>query len=177
MKLKGRIWVIKNRKGKMIHDIDTDQIYHNKHLAVVNIEQMGQYAFGNLEEWKDFAEKAKKGDIIFAGENFGAGSSRQHAVDCFISLGISGIVAESFGAIYKRNAINSALPILEFPGLTKLAENGDFETGDNVELHLEKGEILNFRTDKKYKTKPSSRVEIDIYKAGGLFAYGKRISQ
>ncbi len=176
MELEGRIWVLKDREGKMIHDIDTDQIYHNKHLAITEISEMGKFALGNLEGWEDFSEKAGKGDIIFAGKNFGAGSSRQHAVDCFIALGISAIVAESFGAIYKRNAINSALPIVEFPSLTELAEKKEFENGDRVKINLETGEIINLRTGKKYNAKPASRVQLDILKAGGLFEYGRKIS-
>lgn len=176
MEIEGRIWVLKDKSGRMIHDIDTDQIYHNKHLAITEISEMGKYALGNLEGWEDFSKKAKRGDIIFAGKNFGAGSSRQHAVDCFIALGIAAIVAESFGAIYKRNAINSALPIVEFPGLSELAEGGEFENGDTVKINLKAGEIANLRTSKKYNVKPASRVQLDILSAGGLFEYGRKLS-
>jgi len=177
MEIEGRIWVLKDEKGKMIHDIDTDQIYHNKYLAITEISEMGKYALNNLKGWEDFPVKAKKGDIIFAGKNFGAGSSRQHAVDCFIALGIAAIVAESFGAIYKRNAINSALAILEFPGLSQLSENGEFESGDTVKIDLETGKVINLRTGKEFQAKPASSVQLEILKAGGLFEYGRKISE
>ncbi len=173
MKISGRIWVLTDSQGKVIHDIDTDQIYHNKHLAITDPKEMGKYALGNLEGWEDFPQKAQPGDIIFAGKNFGAGSSRQHAVDCFKALGIGAIVAESFGAIYKRNAINSALAIVEFPGLSKLVEEGEFASGHRVEIDLATGKIKNLTTGKEFRAKPASRVQMEILKAGGLFAYGK----
>ena len=81
---------------------------------------MGQYTFDNLEGYEDFADKAQKGDIVIAGQNFGSGSSRQHAVDCFKSLGVQAVLAQSFGAIYERNAINSAFPILKYPSIKDL---------------------------------------------------------
>ena len=113
----GKVWIITGKDRKLIDDIDTDMIFHNAHLAITDISEMGKYAFGNLEGWEDFPEKAEKNDIIFVGKNFGAGSSRQQAVDCFKSLGCSLIVAESFGAIYKRNAINAGFPILTLDSL------------------------------------------------------------
>ena len=108
----GRVWVLRDQHG-LIDDIDTDQIYHNSYLAVTDMSEMGKYALGNLRGWEHFAGEAKNGDIVMAGKNFGAGSSRQHAVDCFISLGISCILARSYAPIYRRNAINSGFPVLQ----------------------------------------------------------------
>jgi 3-isopropylmalate/(R)-2-methylmalate dehydratase small subunit len=105
--------------GELYDDIDTDMIFHNRYLHITDLAQMGQYALDNLKGWEDFAQKAQAGDILVAGKNFGAGSSRQQAVDCFRALGIGCIVAESYGAIYKRNAINSGFPIVVLPGLTE----------------------------------------------------------
>ena len=93
--IKGRAWVIRDAEGKAIDNIDTDMIFHNAHLAITDINEMGPHAFGNLKGWEDFPKKVKKGDILIIGENFGAGSSRQQAVDCFIALGVAGIVAGS----------------------------------------------------------------------------------
>ena len=81
---------------------------------------MGQYTFDNLKGFEDFSKKAEKGDIVIAGKNFGCGSSRQQAVDCFISLGIQAIIAESFGVIYERNAINAAFPVISAPSLNEM---------------------------------------------------------
>jgi len=106
LKIEGRAWVIKK------DNIDTDMIFHNRYLAITDVNEMGQYTFDNLKGYEDFAKNAKKGDIVVVGKNFGCGSSRQQAVDCFKSIGISVIIGESFGSIYERNAINNALPIL-----------------------------------------------------------------
>ncbi len=176
-KFRGKIWTIVDDRGKLIEDIDTDQIYHNAHLHITDINEMGKYAFGNLEGWEDFPNKAKPGDIIFVGRNFGAGSSRQHAVDCFKALGISVIVGESFGAIYKRNAINSGMPILEVPGLSELVESGKFETGDEVEIDFLEGKIKNLTKSFEIQAKKPSKVQIDIYLAGNIFEYGRAIAK
>ncbi|OYT61195.1 3-isopropylmalate dehydratase [Thermoplasmatales archaeon ex4484_30] len=168
--IKGRTWVIRDKKGKRIDDIDTDMIFHNKYLHITSMEEMGKYAFGNLEGWKDFSEKARKGDILIVGKNFGCGSSRQHAVDCFIALGIQAIVGESFGAIYKRNAINSGLPLLECNGIFE----SDLKNGEVIEINLETGLIK--KNDKEViKAKPMSKIQMDIYQAGDLFEYGKKL--
>ena len=172
--LKGKAWVIKDSSGKYIDSIDTDMIFHNAHLAITDIAKMGPLAFGNLQGWEDFPKKAKPGDILVVGQNFGAGSSRQQAVDCFIALGITCIVAESFGAIYKRNAINTGLPLVCKDGLTT-AHAGAIETGDELEIDLEKSVIRNLTKKTTIETAPFSRVQMDIYKSGGLYAYGKSL--
>ncbi|MEM1513597.1 MAG: 3-isopropylmalate dehydratase [Candidatus Thermoplasmatota archaeon] len=169
MKISGRVWKIE-REGKLIDDIDTDMIYHNKYLYITDKREMGKYAFSNLEGWEDFPKKARKGDIIFAGENFGCGSSRQHAVDCFIQIGINAIVAKSFGAIYKRNAINSGLAILECKDIDKI----DIKSGEEIEIDLLNGEIIK-NGKILMKTKPMSTIQYAIYKAGNLFEYAKSI--
>jgi 3-isopropylmalate/(R)-2-methylmalate dehydratase small subunit len=146
-------------------------IFHNRYLHITDVEQMGQYALDNLVGWEDFASKAQPGDVVMAGVNFGAGSSRQQAVDCFRALGISAIVAESFGAIYKRNAINSGLPIVSLPNLTVMAH--EFKSGDQLEVNFESGQVrLNGKT---FRARPFSQVQMDIYQAGNLFAYGKSL--
>ena len=110
MVVSGRAWIIPR------DNIDADMIFHNRYLSITDIGEMGQYTFDNLDGYKDFAKKAQAGDIVVTGKNFGAGSSRAQAVDCFRSLGIQAIIAESFGSIYERNAINSALPVLTLEG-------------------------------------------------------------
>ncbi|NIA09879.1 MAG: 3-isopropylmalate dehydratase [Nitrospiraceae bacterium] len=167
----GRIWVLR-KEGNLIDDIDTDMIFHNKYLHITNVADMGKYALGNLDGWEDFPDKAREGDIIIAGKNFGAGSSRQQAVDCFISLGIKAIIAKSFGSIYKRNAINSGLPILECPGM----DENNFGNGDIISVNLETG-IIKKDGSEIEKAKPMSEVQMDIYQAGNLFEYGKFVGQ
>ena len=188
--IKGCIWVLTDPDGKLYDDVDTDMIFHNSHLHITDVEEMGQYALGNLEGWEDFAEKAQPADIILAGKNFGAGSSRQQAVDCFRALGIGAIVAESFGAIYKRNAINSGFPIVSLPGLTErlglsLSKPGEFKTGAELEVDFETGQLSLYGGEvlddgrrsptEPIQAQPFSQVQMDIFQAGNLFAYGKSL--
>ncbi len=169
MIFKGRVWVLE-RDGQLIDDIDTDMIFHNQYLAITEISQMGQYAFDNLEGYKDFAKKAQPGDIVIAGQNFGSGSSRQHAVDCFVALETSCLAAQSFGAIYKRNAINSGFPILTIKDI----ELAKIQTGDIVEMDTEAGTI---KKDGQQigSLEQMSTVQKDILKAGNVFEYAKTL--
>jgi 3-isopropylmalate/(R)-2-methylmalate dehydratase large subunit len=145
-------------------NIDTDMIFHNRYLALTDLKEMGRYTFDNLKGFEDFALKVKPGDVLITGKNFGCGSSRQQAVDCFISLGISTVIAESFGAIYERNAINAALPVLSW----KANDESDVANGDKLKINLKTGEITNCRSGKIYKAEPFSEVQNEIYQKGGL---------
>ncbi len=171
-RIRGRIWVLTDPDGKMCDDVDTDMIFHNRHLHITEVAEMGQYALGNLQGWEDFARECQAGDIVLAGANFGAGSSRQQAVDCFRALGVSGLIAESYGAIYKRNAINSGFPILTLPHLSEMA--GEFENGDELQVDFETGQLV-LNDEKAYQALPFSKVQADIYQSGNLFAYGKTL--
>jgi 3-isopropylmalate/(R)-2-methylmalate dehydratase small subunit len=171
-KISGRIWALTTPDGDLYDDIDTDMIFHNRYLHITDVDQMGQYALDNLKGWEDFAKRAQTGDIIVAGKNFGAGSSRQQAVDCFQALGIGAIVAESFGAIYKRNAINSGLPIVSLPGLSEQA--AAFRTGDELAVDFETGAVtVKTNGETAFQAEPFSQVQMDIYQAGNLFVYGR----
>jgi 3-isopropylmalate dehydratase small subunit len=154
--LRGRIWIINQ------DNIDTDMIFHNRHLTITDRGEMGKYTFGNLKGREGFAGSARPGDIIVTGANFGAGSSRQQAVDCFSSLGIGLIIARSFGAIYFRNAVNVALPVM-CADLT--AE--DLKDGDVIEANVETGEI-RLPSGKTVAGRPFPKAQLDIYRRGGL---------
>jgi 3-isopropylmalate/(R)-2-methylmalate dehydratase large subunit len=156
--VEGRAWVIQR------DNIDTDMIYHNRHLAITTISEMGPFTFGNLKRYERFAQEAMKGDIVVVGKNFGCGSSRQQAVDCFKALGISVIIAESFGAIYERNAINSGMPILIADGITKKIHEKDI-----VSVDVLTGVITDKTQKKTYQAKPFSTAQKEIYLRGGLF--------
>ncbi len=157
--IEGRVWYIKE------DNIDTDMIFHNRYLAITDIQEMGQYTFDNLKGYEDFAKKAQAGDIVVSGKNFGAGSSRQQAVDCFKSLGVQAILAESFGAIYERNAINAAFPILTYEHI----EAVDLQDGDRIRVDFEKGLLTNLRNQKQMFIEPFSEVQMEIYQNDGLF--------
>jgi len=156
----GRVWLIQK------DDIDTDMIFHNRYLTITDLKEMGQYTFDNLEGYENFAGEVQPGDIVVTGKNFGAGSSRQQAVDCFKSLGVPLILAESFGAIYERNAINAAMPILSYG--KGLIDELNIQDGDTITVNLETSAIRNQRSGKSGKLQPFSPVQMDIYKRGGL---------
>ena len=157
--VEGRVWVIEE------DDIDTDMIFHNRYLQITDPDEMGQYIFDNLAGYEDFAKKAKPGDIVITGKNFGAGSSRQQAVDGFKTLGVQAIIAESFGAIYERNAINAAFPILTYQSL----ESIDLKDGDILKVNFETGDVTNQSKNKHTNISPFSEVQLEIYRNDGLF--------
>lgn len=173
----GRVWALTDDQGKLIEDIDTDQIYHNAFLHITDLSQMGQYALGNLEGWKDFPHKVQPGDILIAGRNFGAGSSRQQAVDCFITLGVALIMAPSFGAIYFRNAVNSGFPVMRCGDLAELVAQKSLESGDRVRVDIHNEEVINTTKNRSFLLDPVSEVQYHIWEAGTLFAYGKNLKK
>ncbi|MCU0726706.1 MAG: aconitase/3-isopropylmalate dehydratase large subunit family protein [Planctomycetes bacterium] len=142
-------------------NIDTDMIFHNRHLAITELAEMGRHTFGNLPGFTDFAARARPGDIVIAGGNFGCGSSRQQAVDCFRALGVGLLVAKSFGAIYERNAINSGFPILAADLLS-----AGLPDGAEIEVDLVTGEVTG--PGLRLSVEPFSPVQLEIYRRGGL---------
>jgi len=156
--IEGSIWLIYR------DNIDTDMIFHNRYLAITDLKEMGQYTFDNMKGFEDFSKKAKPGDIIITGKNFGCGSSRQQAVDCFASLGIQAIIAESFGAIYERNAINAAFPIITCNSISDL----NLVDGDILNVNLKTGELKNLTRSKITMADPFSDVQFEVYQRGGL---------
>ena len=158
--VEGKVWIIPK------DDIDTDMIFHNRYLTITDIKEMGQYTFDNLKGFEDFAKKAKAGDIVITQKNFGAGSSRQQAVDCFLSLGISCILAESYGAIYERNAINAAMPILTYSA--EIINEVEIKNGDPVRVDFVTGLLTNLRNGKTLQINKFYDAQLAIYTNGGL---------
>lgn len=157
--VEGRAWFIQE------DNIDTDMIYHNRYLTITDIAQMGQYTFDNLAGYEDFAKKAKAGDIVVTQKNFGSGSSRQQAVDCFASLGITCIIAQSYGAIYERNAVNAAMPILTYKEIADL----NLVEGDTLRVNFETGLVENLSKKTQIQAEAFSKVQMEIYQRGGIF--------
>ena len=158
LQIKGGVYIVPEP------DVDTDMIFHNRHLHITDPAEMGQWIFGNLPNHKDFPKTINAGDILITGHNFGCGSSRQQAVDGFIALGVSALVGESFGAIYKRNAINAGLPLLECAGIL----TAGLHSGDEIEIDLEIGLITSADGSVIAEGSPLGIVQKDIYFAGGL---------
>lgn len=155
---KGKVW-------KFGRDINTDIIIAGKRkYDTLDIKEIAKYAFEAIDP--DFSKKAKDGDVIVAGANFGCGSSREHAPLVIKALGISAIIAESFARIFYRNAINIGLPIVE---CREAAEK--IEEGDEVEINLEKGTIKILTKNEKYHFKPLPLIMTQILNAGGLVPF------
>ena len=153
----GRVWVVRK------DNIDTDMIFHNRYLTITDIAEMGQYTFDNLEGWEDFASRARAGDIVVIGSNFGCGSSRQQAVDCFPSLGVQAVIAQSYGAIYERNAINAGFPVVVADVL-----GAGLENGQEITVNLATGVVT--WDGGEVAGAPFSDVQMQIYRRGGLLA-------
>jgi 3-isopropylmalate/(R)-2-methylmalate dehydratase small subunit len=116
-----------------------------------------------------WTEKVRKGEIIVGGSNFGCGSSRMEAPKNLITLGISGIVAESFGRIFYRNCIASGLPVLMYKGVSN-----HFEEGDIAEVDYRKGLVTNCRTGKQLIASMLPDVALKMLEAGGIIPLLKK---
>jgi 3-isopropylmalate/(R)-2-methylmalate dehydratase small subunit len=155
--MKGRAW-------KFGNNIDTDLIIPARYLNTSDPAELAQYAMMDADsEWVD---KMKKGDFIVAGENFGCGSSREHAPIALKAAGVAAIIAKSFARIFYRNSINIGLPIMES---TKAAE--EIKEGDEIEVNIAAGEIKDLTSGKTYKAQPFPGFMQKIIAAGGLIGY------
>ncbi|MCG6881231.1 MAG: 3-isopropylmalate dehydratase small subunit [Deltaproteobacteria bacterium] len=162
MKLKGTVW-------KFGDHIDTDLIIPARFLNVSDKEELAKSCFADARP--DFAKNAKSGGIIVAGENFGCGSSREHAPIAIKAAGIECVIAASFARIFYRNAFNIGLPILE----ASVAD--DFvEEGDRVSVDLVSGEIRNETKGKAVQTMPLPPFMRKMVECGGLVPYIKQKS-
>jgi len=159
MKLKGKI----HKFGK---DVNTDEIIPAKFLNVSDAKELGSHCMEGIEP--GFIQRIKKGDIIVAGENFGCGSSREHAPVSIKACGISCVIAKSFARIFYRNAINIGLPILECKQANRITKN------TLLEIDLEKGEIYDAAKKKIYYAQKFPKFMQDLIKAGGLMSHIRR---
>ena len=147
-------------------NINTDDIIPATYLVSTDEKELAKHCFQTHSP--GFSERVEKGDVIVAGENFGCGSSREHAGRALKGLGISCVIAKSFARIFYRNAINIGLPIIECPNA---ADGLDEE--DTVEISFEEGMLYNKRTGDQYRFIPYPEFLSKIISAGGLMKYGK----
>ncbi|HBT50123.1 MAG: 3-isopropylmalate dehydratase small subunit [Caldanaerobacter subterraneus] len=154
-------------QGKAIKygdNIDTDVIIPARFLNTSDPKELAQHCMEDLD--KEFKNKVKEGDILVVGENFGCGSSREHAPLAIKASGISCIIAKSFARIFYRNAINIGLPILE----SREAVDG-IEEGDIVSVDVDNGIIRNVTKGTEFKAQPFPEFIKEIMKYGGLINY------
>jgi len=142
-------------------NVDTDVIIPARYLNTSDHRELASHCMEDID--KTFVSRVKQGDIMVAGQNFGCGSSREHAPIAIKASGISVVIAKSFARIFYRNAINIGLAIVECP---EAAEG--ISEGDNVEADLDNGIIRNITTGKEYKTAPFPEFVQKIIENGGL---------
>ncbi|ARU49137.1 3-isopropylmalate dehydratase small subunit [Sulfurospirillum diekertiae] len=153
--------------GKVWHfgdNIDTDLIIAARYLNTSDPKELAKHVMEDADP--EFVNKVKAGDIIVAGENFGCGSSREHAPIALKAAGVSAVVAKSFARIFYRNAFNTGLPIFE------LAETDTIKEGDTIVISMESGEVKN--GTKIYKFTPIPLFMQELIGCGGLMNYAKK---
>lgn len=161
--------ILKGKVHKFGDDINTDDIIAAKYLVSTDAKELGKYCMETIQP--DFASKVQPGDIIVAGNNFGCGSSREHAPMAIKGCGIQAVIAKSFAAIFFRNAINIGLPFLESSDTDKI------NNGDVVEIDLAAGTIKNITQNQTYKTQPFPSFLQEIVEEGGLIKWVKKCTK
>ena len=146
-------------------NVDTDLIIAARYLNSSDPHHLAKFVMEDADP--EFAKKVSPGDIIVAGENFGCGSSREHAPIALKAAGVAAVVAPSFARIFYRNAFNMGLPIFE------LEQSGEIQEGELIKIDLENGEIHDFNTNKTYKFVPIPPFMQELLGAGGLMNYAK----
>jgi 3-isopropylmalate/(R)-2-methylmalate dehydratase small subunit len=154
MKAKGKAW-------KFGDNVNTDEIIPARYLNTSDPVELAAHCMEDADP--DFMKKAVPGDIIVGGENFGCGSSREHAPIAIKAAHLSCVIAKSFARIFYRNCINTGLPIVESPEAV-----ADIKPGDELEVDFESGEIANLSSGKKYRAKPFPPFMQEIIAKGGL---------
>ena len=148
------------------NDINTDMLFPGKYTYICSTaDEIKPHLLEDLDP--HFAQNVQAGDIIFAGSNFGCGSSREQPALGLRAVGIKAVIAKSYARIFYRAAINQGLLLIECPA----AVHAYFD-GDDVQLNLEKGEIRI--ADKKFSFPTLPPEILAIRDAGGLLEYTRK---
>jgi 3-isopropylmalate/(R)-2-methylmalate dehydratase small subunit len=158
---------IRGRAHKYGDHVNTDVIIPARYLNVSDAEQLAAHCMEDLDP--EFTNRVQPGDILVAGEDFGCGSSREHAPIAIKAAGISAVIAHSFARIFFRNAINIGLPVLVSPEAA-----AEIKTGDELEIGLAAGTISDITRGRAYHSEPFPDFLRDIIAAGGLIPYTRR---
>jgi 3-isopropylmalate/(R)-2-methylmalate dehydratase small subunit len=156
--INGKVW----KFGK---DIDTDLIIAARYLNTSVPEELAPHVMEDADP--DFVKNMNIGDVIVAGENFGCGSSREHAPIALKAAGVAAVIAPTFARIFYRNSFNMGLPIFELPQSAEIAE------GDEVSIDMGAGTITNKTQDKTYDFTPIPAFMQELIDAGGLMNFAK----
>lgn len=157
-------------EGKIIkygNNVNTDEIIPAVYLVTTDPEELGNHCMEGID--KDFSRKVEDAPILVAGENFGCGSSREHAPVALKGAGVKCIIASSFARIFFRNAINIGLPIVESPECSK-----DCEEGDLLRIDTAEGEIENVTKNRTYTTSPYPQFLQNLIEGGGIESWVRK---
>ncbi|WP_027338798.1 3-isopropylmalate dehydratase small subunit [Halonatronum saccharophilum] len=160
MDIKGKVW-------KYGSDVDTDVIIPARYLNTSVPKELAKHCMEDIDE--NFVDNVNDGDLIVAEDNFGCGSSREHAPLAIKAAGVSCVIANSFARIFYRNSINIGLPILECPEAV-----AGIETGDEVEVDVDSGVIKNLTKGQEYQAAAFPEFMQELIDAGGLVNYVKK---
>ena len=152
---------VKGKVHKYGNNVDTDVIIPARYLNTQDHRELASHCMEDIDA--GFVKKVKAGDIMVAGENFGCGSSREHAPIAIKASGISCVIASTFARIFYRNAINIGLPILECPEASEKIQNGD-----EVEIDFNTGAITNLTRGETYQALAFPDFIKTIIASGGL---------
>ena len=142
-------------------NVDTDVIIPARHLNTSDHKELASHCMEDIDT--EFVKKVKQGDIMVGGDNFGCGSSREHAPIAIKASGIDCVIAKTFARIFYRNSINIGLPILECPEASEKIQDGD-----EVSIDFDNGVITNETKGETYQALPFPDFIKDIMAKGGL---------
>jgi 3-isopropylmalate dehydratase small subunit len=157
MNIKGQVW-------KFGANVDTDVIIPVRYLTSFDPVELGKHCLEGIDP--EFSQKVQPGDIIVAAENFGCGSSREHAPVAIKGAGVACVIAATFARIFFRNALNIGLPIVES---AEAAQH--IEAGDMLELDVTSGRIINHTRGETYRAEPFPPFVQELIAVGGLVPY------
>lgn len=157
MQLQGKV-------HKFGDDINTDEIIPARYLNTSDPLELAKHAMEDADP--EFVQKARPGDFIVAGKNFGCGSSREHAPIALKAAGLAGVIAGSFARIFYRNAFNMGLPIFESEDAAK-----EIKPGAEIRVDLDTGVITDLTTGKTYASQPLPPFMQELIADGGLIAH------
>jgi len=147
-------------------NVDTDVIIPARYLTTSDPAELAAHAMEDLDP--SFASSVRPGDVVVAGQNFGCGSSREHAPLALKGAGVAAVVASSFARIFFRNAINTGVPILTCPEAVAATK-----TGDEIEIDLGRGRIVNLTGGEDWDAELLPEFIMDIVNAGGLVPWAR----
>jgi len=157
---------LRGRAHRYGDNVNTDVIIPARYLTTSDVDELAAHCMEDLDP--EFVRKVRPGDMIVGGENFGCGSSREHAPLALKGAGVSCVIAQSFARIFFRNAINIGLPTLVCPEAA-----AEIRDGHEVSVNLAAGLIEDATTSRTYRAEPFPEFLSEIIAAGGLVAYTK----